>query len=77
MGYFTPDHDHGQSSGTVVFLLGAIFNILANTEFSNLLDYALKALIGGFIWLLFKLVSDYISARIKGKSRKDDEKKRD
>lgn len=74
MGYFTPDHDHGQSSRTVVFLLGAIFNILANTEFSNLLDYALKALIGGFIWLLFKLVSDYISGRIKGKSRKDDEK---
>jgi len=66
MGLFINSHDHSHSNG-IVFLLGAIFNILANTDFSNLLDYTLKALIGGFIWLLYKLIADYISARSKSK----------
>lgn len=57
MGFFihTEDQSHGQSNG-IVFLLGAIFNILANTEFSNLSDCILKALTGGFVWLLYKLL---------------------
>ena len=49
------EHGHGQSNG-LVFMPGAIFNILANTDFSNLPDYTLKALIGDFIWLLYKLI---------------------
>ncbi|MCG8308517.1 MAG: hypothetical protein MI975_14080, partial [Cytophagales bacterium] len=60
------------------FLLGAIFNILANTDFSNLLDYTSKALIGGFVWLLYKLIADYIASRSRSKSkhsREDDEGK--
>ncbi len=65
----THEQDHSPSNG-IVFLLGAVFNILANTDFSNLLDYSLKALIGGFIWLLYKLIADYISARSKSKSQK-------
>lgn len=54
----------GSASNTVAFLFGAIFNILANTDYASLIDYALKALIGGVIWLLFKLIGDYISSRI-------------
>lgn len=69
MGLFINSQDHSHSNG-IVFLLGAIFNILANTDFSNLLDYTLKALIGGFIWLLYKLIADYISARSKSKEKK-------
>lgn len=69
MGFPMNTQDHNHSNG-VVFLLGAIFNILANTDFSNLLDYTLKALIGGFIWLLYKLIADHISARSKSKTKK-------
>ena len=37
MGFLihTEDQSHGQNNG-IVFLLGAIFNILANTDFSDL-----------------------------------------
>lgn len=68
MGLFINSHDHNHSND-IVFLLGAIFNILANTDFSNLLDYTLKALIGGFVWLLYKLIADYISTRSKSKAK--------
>lgn len=44
-----------------VFLTGSIF--LANLDFTGLLDYALKAVIGGFMWLLFKMVADYLEHR--------------
>lgn len=64
MGLFINSQDHSHSNG-IVFLLGAIFNILTNTDFSNLLDYTLKALIGGFIWLLYKLIADHTFGQIK------------
>lgn len=76
MGFPINTHDHDQSnSNGIVFLLGAIFNILANTDFSNLMDYTLKALIGGFIWLLYKLIADYISARSKSRKAKNTNEK--
>lgn len=59
----------GSASNTVVFLFGAIFNILANTDYGSLADYALKAVIGGVIWLLFKIIGDYISARLSAKDK--------
>jgi hypothetical protein len=39
----------------------------ANIDYSGLTDYALKALIGGIVWFGFKLVSDFISKKIKDK----------
>ena len=47
------------SSG--LFLTGAIF--LANLDFAGLADYALKATIGGAIWLGYKLFADYIDKK--------------
>ncbi len=44
-----------------IFLTGSIF--LANLDFTGLFDYALKAAIGGFMWLLFKLLADSIERR--------------
>ncbi len=52
------------SSGSNVFLTGTI--LFANLDFAGLADYALKALIGGAIWLGYKLTADYI-ARKKNK----------
>jgi heme/copper-type cytochrome/quinol oxidase subunit 3 len=63
---------HNSESNMTVFLLGAIFNIMASTEWSSLADYALKAFVGGIIWLLFKLVGDYISHKFIGKRKDED-----
>ncbi|MBK7763677.1 MAG: hypothetical protein IPI46_09930 [Bacteroidetes bacterium] len=50
-------------SGSNMFLTGAI--LLANFDFNGLTDYALKAVIGGAIWMTFRLASDYLSNKIK------------
>jgi hypothetical protein len=57
------------SGNTVAFLFGAVFNLLANTDFSSLTDYSLKAVIGGVIMMLFKLLSDYISKKLLSKKK--------
>lgn len=44
-----------------IFLTGCI--LLANMDFTGLLDYAFKALIGGGIWLGYKLTADYIERK--------------
>lgn len=48
-----------------MFLTGTI--LLANMDYSGLADYALKALVGGVIWMSFKVAGDYISERLKRK----------
>ena len=39
------------------------FIFLANLDFAGLFDYALKALIGGGIWLGYKMTADYIDRK--------------
>jgi hypothetical protein len=46
-----------------LFLTGAIF--FANLNFQSLEEYALKATIGGVIWMAFKLIGDLIAKKIK------------
>lgn len=60
------------SSNTTTFLLGAMFNIIASTEWSSLGDYVLKAICGGIIWVGFKLIGDYISHKYIIKKRDSD-----
>jgi hypothetical protein len=48
-----------------MFLTGTI--LLANLDYSGLADYALKALVGGVIWMSVKVAGDYISERLKRK----------
>ena len=50
-----------------IYLLGAILNALALSEVSGLSDYSIKALVGGCIWLVFKILSDYISLQLHKK----------
>jgi hypothetical protein len=52
-----------QDTGSNIFLTGCI--LLANLDFAGLLDYALKALIGGGIWLGYKMAADYVERRKK------------
>lgn len=53
--------DHSSS----LFLTGTI--LLANMDYSGLMDYALKAVIGGAIWMGFKLTGEYLNERMKKK----------
>ncbi|MFO0357644.1 MAG: hypothetical protein ACK50A_11890 [Sphingobacteriaceae bacterium] len=52
------------------FLTGAI--LFANMDYSGLTDYAVKAVIGGAIWMTFKLAGDYLSNKLK--NRKNNQK---
>jgi hypothetical protein len=55
-------------SNTSVFILGAIINTLAVVDMSGLVDYSVKAIVGGCIWLAFKILADVISHRMSKKS---------
>lgn len=55
-------HTH-QDTSTNIFLTGAI--LFANLDYSGLAEYALKAAIGGVIWMGFKLAGDYLSEYLK------------
>jgi len=52
-------------SSNQIFLTGAI--LCANLDYNGLLDYALKAAIGGLIWMCFKLTGDYINEKRRKK----------
>lgn len=53
-------------SGSNIFLTGAI--LLAQMDAGGgLLDYAIKAVIGGMIWMAFKVGSEYITTKFKEK----------
>ena len=61
-------HTSASDSSTNIFLTGAV--LLANLDSSSLAEYALKAAIGGLIWMTFKIASDFISEKIKNKKEK-------
>lgn len=44
-----------------IFLTGCI--LLANLDFAGLMEYGLKATIGGAIWLAFKMVADHLERK--------------
>lgn len=50
------------------FLTGAI--LFANLDYSGLSAYALKAVIGGAIWMAFKLGGDYLSYRLVSRHKR-------
>lgn len=52
-------------TGSHTFLTGAI--LLANLDYSGFADYAVKAIIGGAIWMIYKLAGDYYSNKMKNK----------
>ncbi len=64
-------HETNNDSTSQTFLTGAI--LFANLDYSGLTAYAVKAAIGGAIWMAFKLAGDYISARITSKNKKKTE----
>lgn len=53
------------------FLTGAI--LFANVDYSGLGGYAIKAAIGGAIWMIFKLAGDYLSNKLLNRKRKSED----
>ncbi len=43
--------------------------LYANVSFSGLADYTINAFIGGAIWMLFKLIGDFISYKYSNKRK--------
>jgi len=56
-----------QGSNVSVFLLGVMLNIIVAIDYTSLMDYGLKAILGGVIWLGFKLLGEYVSGKLKKK----------
>lgn len=50
------------------FLTGAI--VFANLDYSGFAGYAVKAAIGGAIWMIFKLAGDYLSDKMLTRKKK-------
>jgi hypothetical protein len=50
-----------------VFLPGTI--LLANIDVTGLLEYALKAGVGGLIWLGFKMAGEYLERKRKNEEK--------
>lgn len=53
------------SNSSSLFLTGTI--LLANMDYTGLMDYAIKALVGGAIWMGYKIAGDFFSNRVNKK----------
>ena len=53
----------GSTDQSNIFLTGAI--LFANMDYAGLTDYAIKAILGGTIWMIFKIGGDLISDKLK------------
>lgn len=62
---------NGHQSNISVFMLGAILNTLAVVDMNGLVDYSVKAILGGVIWLSFKILADYIGTKMNAKIPKE------
>lgn len=51
-----------------IFLIGALISTLLDMDWMSLVEYSIKAVVGGMIWLGFKIASDWVSWRVNKKS---------
>jgi len=61
-------HNSTNDNTSQTFLTGAI--LFANLDYSGLTAYAVKAAIGGAIWMAFKLAGDVLARRMANKHKK-------
>ncbi len=59
-------HNHQTQDATGNMLLTASI-LFANIDYSGLADYAIKAIVGGAIWMAFKVGAEYVSEKLKKK----------
>lgn len=64
--------EESKENGSNIFLTGAI--LLANLDYIGLADYAVKAFIGGIVYMGFKIGSDWIAEKIRNKRKANNTK---
>lgn len=64
-------HEAQSDTTSHTFLTGAI--LFANLDYSGFSAYAIKAAIGGAIWMLFKLAGDLLSHRMLEKKKREEQ----
>lgn len=64
-------HNITSEIASSTYLTGSI--ILASFDFLSLADYAIKAIIGGAIWMGFKIGSEYFQSKFKSKNNSKDD----
>ena len=64
-------HTVATDTASSTFLTGAI--LFANVDYSGLGGYAVKAAIGGAIWMIFKLAGDYLSQKLLERKKEKQE----
>ncbi len=52
-----------------LFLYSTI--MFANIDYKGVVDYMLKAVLGGAVWFGFKLLQDYYSVKVREKARRE------
>ena len=57
-------HNTGDGSGSMLLTASLLF---ANMDYASLQDYAIKAVVGGAIWMAFKIGAECIIERMKKK----------
>jgi hypothetical protein len=67
------DAQHTSNTGQgnwIVFLIGAVFNVLAQLNFSSLVEHTVKMIIGGLAFLLVKALVEKLTPWGKGLLKK-------
>ena len=64
----TQTKKHSQGNW-ITFLSGALFNVMANMALNNTIHYSLHALVGGIVFLFFKILSDTLVPHITSLGR--------
>jgi hypothetical protein len=53
------------------FIVGAILNLLAWLDTSELIDYTVKAVIGGFVWLFFQVFASRVDVWLRKRKQQN------
>lgn len=64
------EHTNTGHGNWIVFLIGAVFNVLAELNFSTLLEHSVKMVIGGLAFLLVKAVVEKYTPWVKAQLKK-------
>lgn len=43
--------------------------LFANIDYTGIIDYGIKALVGSLIWFVFKLLGEYLLVKMKARQR--------
>jgi hypothetical protein len=62
------------SNRWTALVFGAVFNFLSAGVTENLIEYAIKTLIGGLVWFGFQVAADRMKKRGEAAAKKEQDK---